>query len=209
MIAPVARIAAVQLASDGVSFIAAANERVAAAFAERSAVVLSGLLDPAFRRMLDPALRHPFVEQRVDGAPGMRHVEPGVQPASRALELALRRVPLLRWLERVADCGPLNHVEGEIAEHRASGEDYLSWHQDTHKPGRKLALVIDLSDIPHEGGMFELRDRKTKQLMVQHHHDQPGSALLFRIADTLEHRVLPVTQGGPRRVFACGFHGPT
>ncbi len=208
MIAPVARIAAVQLASDGVTFVDQAEGAVAAAFAERSAVVLSGLLDPEFRRMIAPALRHPFVEQRIDGAPGMRQVEPGIQPASRALELALRRAPMLRWLERVADCGPLNHVEGEIAEHRAGGEDYLSWHQDTHKPGRKLALVIDLSDTPYAGGMFELRDRESKDMLVQHHHNQPGSALLFRIADTLEHRVLSVTDGGPRRVFASAFHGP-
>ncbi len=207
MIPPVARLTALQVASDTVSFIEDAEASVAAALAERPAVALSNLLAPAFRRMLDPVLRRPFVEQRVEGQPGMRQVEPGIQPASRALELALRRAPLLRWLERVAGCGPLIRVEGEVAEHRAGGEDYLSWHQDMHKPGRKLALVIDLSDARYEGGEFELRDKGSKHLLIRHHHDEPGSALLFRIAGNLEHRVLPVTRGGPRRVFACGFHG--
>ncbi|MES1973390.1 MAG: 2OG-Fe(II) oxygenase [Pseudomonadota bacterium] len=207
MIPPAARLAALQVASDTVSFTEDAEASVAAALAERPAIVLTGLLAPEFRRMLDPALRRPFVEQRVEGLPGMRQVEPGIQPASRALELALRRAPLLRWLERVAGCGPLIRVEGEVAEHRPGGEDYLSWHQDMHKPGRKLALVIDLSDARYEGGIFELRDRQSKQLLIRHHHDQPGSALLFRIDENLEHRVLPVRSGGPRRVFACGFHG--
>jgi len=206
VILPVARLAAVHVAANTVSFTEGAEASVAAALAERPAIALTGLLAPEFRRMLDPALRRPFVEQRVEGAPGMRQVEPGIQPASRALELALRRAPLLRWLERVAGCGPLIRVEGEVAEHRSGGEDYLSWHQDMHKPGRRLALVIDLSDARYEGGIFELRDRQSKQLLIRHHHDQPGSALLFRIAGNLEHRVLPITSGGPRRVFACGFH---
>lgn len=208
MTEPVARIAAVQIASDTVRFTDDGETKVAAALAARPAVLLSGLLDPAFRRMIDPLLRRPFVAQTVDGAPGMRQIEPGIQPASRALELAVRRAPLLRWLERVAGCGPLERVEGEVAAHRPGGEDYLSWHQDTHKPGRRLALVIDLSDAAYEGGMFELRDKATGQMLVRHHHREAGSALLFRIADTLEHRVLPVTAGGPRRVFACGFHAP-
>lgn len=206
MIPPVARLAALQVASDTVHFTDDAEASVAAALAERPAVALLGLLAPAFRAMLDPVLRRPFVEQTIEGLPGMRQVEPGIQPASRALELALRRAPLLRWLERVAGCGPLVRVEGEVAEHRAGGEDHLSWHQDMHKPGRKLALVIDLSDTRYEGGEFELRDTQSRQVLIRHHHDQPGSALLFRIAENLEHRVLPVTSGGPRRVFACGFH---
>lgn len=208
MIPPALPFAALQVASDTVSFSEDAEASVAAALAERPAVVLTGLLAPALRSMLCPVLRRPFVEQRIEGAPGMRQVEPGIQPASRALELALRRAPLLRWLERVAGCGPLVHVEGEVAEHRPGGEDYLSWHGDMHKPGRKLALVIDFSEARYEGGIFELRDRQSKQMLIRHHHDQPGSALLFRIAENLEHRVLPVTCGGPRRVFACGFHGP-
>lgn len=206
MIAPVTRLAALRLGSGTIDISEGAAASAAAALAERPAILLTGLLVPEFRDMLGRALRSPFVEQRIDGAPGMRQVEPGIQPVSRALELALRREPLLRWLGRVAGCGPLVRVEGEVAEHRAGGEDYLSWHQDVHKPGRKLALVIDLSNLRYEGGAFELRDRRSKQLLIQHHHHEPGSALLFRIAANLEHRVLPVTSGGPRRVFACGFH---
>lgn len=207
MIPPAIRLAALQVESDRVSFAKGCERTAAAALAERPAIVLSGLLAPELRRMIDPVLRHPFVEQRVEGSPGMRRVEQGIQPASRALELALRRAPLLRWLERVSGCGPLIRVEGEVAEYRPGGEDYLSWHQDLHKPGRKLALVIDLSDGGYEGGIFELRDKQSKQVLIRHHHDQPGSALLFRIAEHLEHRVLAVTSGGPRRVFACGFYG--
>ncbi|WP_404369459.1 2OG-Fe(II) oxygenase [Sphingomonas sp. MMS24-J45] len=206
MIPTVAHVAALEIGANAVRFEEEAEASVAAALAERPAILLTGLLAPDFRRMLDAPLRLPFVEQRVAGAPGMRQVEPGIQPASGALVLALRRAPLLRWLERVAGCGTLVHVEGEVAEHRAGGQDFLSWHQDTHKPGRRLALVIDLSDDRYEGGMFELRDRQTKQMLIRHHHNQSGSALLFRISDALEHRVLPVTSGGPRRVFACGFH---
>lgn len=206
MIAPVTRLAALEVGAVTIDFDEDAQALAAAALAERPAILLSGLLAPDFRRMLGQALRPPFIEQRVEGAPGMRQVEPGIQPISRALELALRRAPLLRWLERIAGCGPLIRVEGEVAEHRAGSEDYLSWHQDMHKPGRKLALVIDLSDTRYDGGVFELREKGSKQLLIRHHHEEPGSALLFRIAANLEHRVLPVTSGGPRRVFACGFH---
>jgi hypothetical protein len=38
-------------------------------------------------------------------------------------------------------------------------------------------------------------------------HDQPGTALVFEVRPQLEHRVLPLTAGGPRRVFTGWFIG--
>ncbi len=45
-------------------------------------------------------------------------------------------------------------------------------------------------------------------MLIQHIHCDLGTALFFRLAAELEHRVLPVTAGGQRRVFAGWFLAP-
>ena len=63
-----------------------------------------------------------------------------------------------------------------------------------------MALVINLGEQPFAGGEFEMR-RKSGELLLQHQHTAPGSLLIFRVSGKLEHRVVPLTAGGPRRVF--------
>lgn len=43
------------------------------------------------------------------------------------------------------------------------------------------------------------------QPLLAHHHNKPGTVLIFAVRPDLEHRVTPLTSGGPRRVFAGWF----
>jgi hypothetical protein len=82
----------------------------------------------------------------------------------------------------------------------------FNWHDDLpENPTRRIGITINLSENPYEGGLFELRKKKTQQILTRHRHEKPGSALIFDVSDALEHRVWPVTSGGPRRIFAGWF----
>ncbi|WP_162233337.1 2OG-Fe(II) oxygenase [Sphingomonas sp. Leaf33] len=123
------------------------------------------------------------------------------------MTIALARPPMLRWLEAVTGCGPLTRVDGRVIQARANGIDALDWHDDRGNVDRRLAITIDLSDTGYDGGLFELREVASQRLLTTHRHDRPGSALIFDVADDIEHRVQPVTRGGPRRVYTGWFLG--
>ena len=136
-------------------------------------------------------------------SPGFREVELSPQRAGQLVNLALRRPELPRWLAQVTGCGALRSVEGRIAQTLDRPGDQLLWHDDFQPgtDGRRLAIVIHLSTEAYTGGEFQIR-YKTGERLLQHRHASVGSAMIFRVANTLEHRVLPLRSGGPRRVFA-------
>ena len=118
------------------------------------------------------------------------------------LNLALNRPALLRWLETATGCGPLTDIAGGVAQTLARPGDELVWHDDfSAGEGRRLAIVIDLSTEAYAGGAFQLRYRDGAAIF-EHRYQRPGSALIFGVGPALEHRVLPLRSGGPRRVFA-------
>ena len=162
-----------------------------------------------FGRLLAPELQQTVLGLCATGrfepgekdAPGFREVE-APQRAGRVLNVALDRPPLLRWLERVTGCETLSSLEGRVSQTLHRPGDELYWHDDfVETQGRQLAIVINLSTEPFEGGEFALR-RKGGDVLFEHCYRELGSAMIFKVDRALEHRVRPLTAGGPRRVFA-------
>jgi hypothetical protein len=112
------------------------------------------------------------------------------------------RAAMLRWLEDVTDCGPLDTFRGRLTQTSAGTAEHRGWHDDlVESDKRRLALVINLSPKPFTGGAFQMR-RKTGERLLQHHYGAVGEAILFRDHPDLEHRSRRVLTGGPRRVYA-------
>jgi hypothetical protein len=124
--------------------------------------------------------------------------------AGAALSLALRDRPLLAWLSRVAGRGDVTTASGSVARLAAGTADALDWHDDRVE-GRRLAITIDLSTQVFEGGAFEMRRKGCGDPLFVHTPSRFGSALIFQVRSDLEHRVLPVTSGGPRTTFSGWF----
>lgn len=182
------------------------EDEAADSFCRQRAIVCRGALDPALLARLNQICdRGAFAAEPVEGL-GHRHVE---QPpvAGGALGLFLKRVELTQWLERVTARGPIRSVEGAMVETHCKPGDELAWHDDLNKSARLLALTIVIGDRKFEGGGFELRRKGEEELLLDYRPDTPGTALIFDVAADIEHRVLPVTAGGPRRVFTGWFLG--
>lgn len=159
----------------------------------------AGFLD-TLRRLCN---RGAFEPESVEGL-GDREVE-APQRAGGAITLALQRAGLMHWLEAVTDCGPLGKVDGRVIQARPNNHDQLDWHNDLYDPRRRLAVTVNLTETPYEGGLFELRTVRDRETLAAHHHSAPGDVMIFDVAPDLEHRVLPVTAGGPRRVYTGWF----
>ena len=186
------------------TLVYAPPERLAAEFALHRAIACRGAIEPGLLSSLMRFCRDgSFLSDEVKGL-GHREVE-SPQRAGRVITLALKRAALISWLEGVAGCGPLGNVEGRVVRALANNHDQLVWHDDLDDPCRRLAITINLSEQAYEGGLFELRDKRTHDIRATHHHLEPGTALVFDVAPDVEHRVLPVTAGGPRCVYTGWF----
>lgn len=176
------------------------------AFAQKRAVYFPNILDPELgARLRQMSAEAPFLQESVDRI-GVREVE-RQDRVGAALWLSLSRPRLLSWLSDVAGCGELRTATGALTRMSAGAGHSLGWHDDLAEKERRLAVVVNLSTERYEGGVFELREKASGTVLYRHVHEEFGSALMFHVARDLEHRVSPVTSGGPRTVFAGWFMG--
>jgi hypothetical protein len=199
--------AAFRLSADGVLLAGdpALNRAVREAFSTFNGAVFLNVIEASLLDVFLRLARAAAFESVATDDWGLR----GVDAADRiALPfcMALARPVLLRWLEAVTGCEPLATVEGLIA--RMAPGDILEWHRDARLGVRRLAVVIHLTEVPYEGGRFELRTKQGQWPLMSCEHRVPGSTAIFRLGLDLQHRVTPVTSGGPRTIFAGWFRGP-
>jgi hypothetical protein len=65
-------------------------------------------------------------------------------------------------------------------------------------------MSIDLSEGPYLGGVLELRDRYSGEILNRA-HSEPGDALVVRLAPFLQQRITEVEGGVPRTVYVGRF----
>lgn len=175
-------------------------------FDETSALLLGGVFAPELLgKLMSRAAAASFVEDDVERI-GTREIE-APQRVGGTISVLLARSALLIWLEAATGLAPLRAVAGRLVQTRANGRDALGWHDDSQGDTgtRLLAVVINLSDAPYDGGRFDLRRVGSAEPIISHRHDRPGSMMVFAVSKGLEHRVTPLTAGGPRRVYAGWF----
>jgi 2-oxoglutarate-Fe(II)-dependent oxygenase superfamily protein len=183
---------------------AGALAELAARFRSEHALLLRGLLAPAWLATLQQLLGRARFERRSVRRVGDQMIEtPNL--VGRALDLTLARPSMLTWMQQLTGAGPLESVHGSVTRLVAGDGQELAWHDDLDFAWRPLAISVALTATPFEGGDFELRERASGRILWRQHHDSPGDALVFRVDRRLEHRVLPVRAGGPRTVFAGWF----
>jgi hypothetical protein len=66
-----------------------------------------------------------------------------------------------------------------------------SWHSDVDG-NRLVALTLNLSEAPFDGGELELREHGKRTPLWRIANTGPGDALLFALAPDLQHRIRPM-----------------
>jgi|EndMetStandDraft_6_1072998.scaffolds.fasta_scaffold73314_1 hypothetical protein len=171
----------------------------------RSLVCPEAISPDVFEGLVRLLGRSRFVSSTVEGL-GHREIE-APEIAGTAICLLLNRAPVFRWLEAVTGCGKIVTVVGRVVQTRPVAGDRLRWHNDMAAEIRRLGVTVALDSPTYDGGEFEMRRVGGRAMLRRFKHDQPGTALVFEVRPQLEHRVLPLTAGGPRRVFTGWFIG--
>lgn len=183
-------------------------EPVRRCFIQHRAVALTQAFTPAFlNTLMALADRSEYIRDTTYDLAHREREAPGI--AGGALALALRRENLLVWLQSVTQSLPLLTVDGDIMRNWPGDADRLYWHDDLSdrhgNPRRRLGVTIGMGDRAYDGGTFALRRKSSGEELARYRHVRPGSILLFEVDSYLEHRVYPLTSGGPRRVFVGWF----
>ncbi len=105
--------------------------------------------------------------------------------------LLLNEPKLIERLGELTQERELKRFSGRLYKLEQNSGQHLDWHSDFNF-GKRIALSINLSPLPFDGGQLQLRNRTTGRL-IEHQNQTMGDAVIFQIAENLEHRVLPVT----------------
>ena len=177
---------------------AAPPEELAALRAEfdaHHAVLVPGLLGPhLLAEVRDELERAPFEQRDYDGLAGELALDESVPLVARLLFLVNDR-ELFRAVSAITGREPIVRFDGRIYRRVAAPEHYDNWHDDLHDPRHLVAMSVNLSDDPYDGGVLAIRPKGSTESLAELHNTGPGDAILFRVHIDLEHRVSSVTAG--------------
>ena len=167
-------------------------------FRRDDVVLVPGLLRG---RMLDDVVRG------VEGAPfddrgdrGIARESRMVAPVLLARLIFLANDPdVIDFVRAVTGCPELGRFSGRVYRFLAGAEHFDSWHDDV-AGDRRVAMSLNVGSGRPEGGDLLLRAKGSEHATVTRYGD-PGDALLFRVAEHLEHQVNPVRGAMPRTAF--------
>ena len=113
---------------------------------------------------------------------------------------------LFELVRAITGCDRIGAFNGRLYRMMPGPEHQDSWHEDL-KDNRMVAMSINLTPARYSGGVLEIRDRHSKEVLHTTAHVATGDALLFRISRQLQHRVSPVEGEVPRTAWAGWFMG--
>jgi len=166
-------------------------------------VVLPGLLDP---ELFDE------ISQQLDRADFYARDHPGIKVEDNMkanghlmlLFLVANDPRLFRVVQAITGCGSIGCFAGRVYRMDPASAHHDSWHDDLGDD-RLVAMSLNLTREPYSGGVLQLRDTGSEEILLEAHNVGAGDALLFRLDERLSHRVTPVEGRVPKVAFAGWF----
>jgi len=180
--------------------------RLRESFAKHQAILLPGFVSPALLAVIERLLPTAEFRPRVENGVELEmKLENGL--LHHTLMFGLNEPRTFAWARAVTGCGPVGCFYGRVFFRQrvdGSGHHY-PWHDDLAN-GRMIGLSINLSRVPFSGGVFQLREKASQRMLLEHANTGYGDAMLFRVEPDLEHHVTRVTSDTPRLTFVGWFH---
>ena len=178
-------------------------EPLRAQFDRQHCIRLEGFLAPALLS---------FIHDRLEAAEFTKRVHDDI-----GVELCLQEdtaLDLLHFLgnderlfapvQQVTGCGHIGCFLGRIYRMAPGSGHYDSWHSDATEH-RLIGMSVNLGAQRYDGGLFQLRERRSPEILCEVANTGPGDAILFRIANELVHQVTAIEGTTPKTAFAGWF----
>lgn len=162
------------------------------------------LTDGLLERILRQVDEGEFTVREHPGISTELCMESGKAPAM--LMFLTNDAGLFELVRAITGCDRIGMFNGRLYRMMPGPDHEDSWHEDL-KDTRMVAMSINLTPARYAGGVLEIRDRQSKEVLHRAVHAGTGDALLFRISRQLQHRVTPVEGEVARTAWAGWFMG--
>jgi hypothetical protein len=166
-----------------------------------------------FPRFFDERLLE-WLRAQLAAAPFRLRVHEGIDPPPVDLGLVDDRLlaivrtllndgRLFTIVRAISGCDAIGTFLGIVYRMEPRPEHFDTWHGDMDG-NRMVTLSVNLGDR-YEGGVLQIRDRTSNRILHEVANTGPGDAILFELADHLEHRVSAVTGTVTKMALAGWF----
>lgn len=172
-------------------------------FAASNHIHLPQLIEPGLLNIIyEKVQTGRFVDRTHQGIGTEECLTPGT--ATSILQLVFNDPALLRVMADIGGCEAVKCFDGRVYRMASGAGHYDSWHSDAGE-NRLLAVSVNLSVAPYEGGLLEIRRASSTHASHVIANAGFGNATMFRISPELRHRVSGVTGSEPRTAYAGWF----
>jgi hypothetical protein len=172
-------------------------------FRRQHFVLLPGLLQPGLLDLLSSRLEAAVFQPRVHGEVG---VELCLSDSwiEGLLGFLANNVTLFEVMEAITGCETIGCFGGRVYRMMPGKDHYEDWHNDMGD-ARLLGMTVNLGNKPFAGGRLEIRHRFSQKMISRIQNTGLGDAVIFRLADYLQHRITEVQGTVPKTAFAGWF----
>jgi O-methyltransferase len=166
-------------------------------FEELSAEIASGAFEPTHHEEFQ--FGHAAEEEDVGYVEAT--LEEGAAPLL-LLRFLMNDPRVFGLIQDITGCGSIGQFDGRV--YRMERTAYSGWHDDIGD-NRMIAMSLNVSREPYQGGVLQLRDKISRTLLHEAPNVGPGDAIFFRVREDLQHQITPVEGNTPKTAFAGWF----
>ena len=200
-------MATLQIKNSGVAYTGPADdlEVLRAQFAQQHFVKFDGLLEPKLLTSLQTRVDDGEFYERVHDQIGPnRELCMRDNAASAALMFLVNDKKLFQVIQDVTGCDAIGCFQGRVYRVEPDREHHDSWHDDVGED-RLLGMSINLSSQDYAGGVLQLRERSSGEIVAEAPNAGRGDAVVFRLSNRFQHRITNVEGAVAKTAFAGWF----
>jgi len=183
-------------------------EELRAEFGRQSCVLLPQLIEPS---LLEHLLRQVAMARLVmkferdeNEQFGKVLFVPQTEPVLFVFHLLMNNRKLFKAIEEITQCPPIGNFFGRLHSSVPGENHHIAWHGD-NADHRLIGLTIGLSSAEYDGGVFQLRQKDSEEIICEVPRRPAGDAFVFQISPDLQHRLTVLEGRGPRTVGVGWF----
>jgi hypothetical protein len=170
-------------------------------FEQHDFLRLPGFIEPTLLRVVQGALRRAgFKEREYEVG---RDLTLSDNSLTNVFNVLMNDPKLFRVIRGITGCGRIGCFMGRLYQMVAQRGQAFNWHDDMLND-RKVAISINVSDATYRGGTLQIRDTSSG-VRATIPNLGFGDAIIFRVAEHLEHRVTPVVGKFPKTAVTGWF----
>lgn len=166
---------------------------------------LPGLLEPGLLDLIQGQIDRAEFRERVHERIGSnKELCLTESTAFGALLFLMNDEKLFQVIQEVTRCYRIGCFEGRVYRVNPGPDHHDSWHNDIGDD-RLVGMSINLSRETYGGGVLQIRDHDSGEIISEAPNTGPGDAIVFRLSRDLQHRVTEVNGKTSKTAFAGWF----